>query len=83
MPYIYLVQCADGTYYTGWAAHLENRIKAHNEGRGARYTAGRRPVRLVYWEFQPTRGEALRREASLKRLRRDQKEALVAAFTKS
>ena len=83
MPYTYLVQCADGSYYAGWTTDLEARVEAHNRGRGARYTRGRRPVRLVYWEVQPTRGAAQRREAALRRLRRDQKVALVADFEAS
>jgi putative endonuclease len=83
MPYTYLVQCADGSYYAGWTTALEARVRAHNEGRGARYTRGRRPVRLVYWEFQPTRSAAQRREAALRRLSRGQKATLVAAFEDS
>jgi putative endonuclease len=80
MPYTYLVQCADGSYYAGWTTDLEARMQAHNEGRGARYTRSRRPVQLVYWEFQPTRSTAQRREAALRRLSRNQKAALVDAF---
>ena len=83
MPYTYVVQCADGSYYTGWTTALEARVRAHNEGRGARYTRSRRPVRLVYWEFQPTRSAAQRREAALRRLSRDQKAALATAFEAS
>lgn len=77
MPYTYIVQCADGSFYTGWTVDLEARLQAHNDGRGARYTRSRLPVKLVYWEFQPNRSEAQRREAAVRRLRRDQKEALV------
>ena len=80
MPYTYLVQCADGSYYAGWTTDLETRLQAHNSGRGARYTRGRLPVRLVYWETQPTRSAAQRREAALRRLSRNQKQALAAAF---
>lgn len=83
MPYTYLVQCADGSYYAGWTTDLEARLRAHNNGRGARYTRGRRPVRLVYWEAQPTRSAAQQREAALRRLGRDQKTALVTAFEAS
>ena len=83
MPYTYLLQCADGSYYAGWTNDLEARARAHNAGQGARYTRGRRPVRLVYWEFQPTRSAAQRREAALRRLGRGQKAALVAAFEAS
>lgn len=80
MPYVYMVRCADGSFYTGWTIDLEARLQAHNDGRGARYTRGRRPVRLVYWESHPSRSEAQRREAKVRRLRRDRKEALVDAF---
>lgn len=80
MPYVYMVQCSDGSFYTGWTTDLEARLLAHNDGSGARYTRGRRPVRLVYWESHPNRSEAQRREASVRRLRRDRKEALVGAF---
>lgn len=80
MPYAYLVQCADGSYYAGWTTDLESRVQAHNEGRGARYTRSRRPVQLVYWESQPTRSAAQRREAALRRLSHDKKAALVTAF---
>lgn len=83
MPYTYLLQCADGSYYAGWTTDLEARVRAHNAGQGARYTRGRRPVRLVYWEFQPTRSAAQRREASLRHLGRSQKAALAAAFEAS
>ena len=78
MPYAYLLECADGTLYAGWTTDLEERLAAHNRGVGARYTRGRRPVRLVYWEEWETRGEALRREAALRRLSRREKAALIA-----
>lgn len=83
MPYTYMVRCADGSFYTGWTVDLEARLQAHNDGRGARYTRSRLPVRLVYWEAQPNRSEAQRREATVRRLSRDQKEALVGAFEKT
>jgi putative endonuclease len=82
MPYTYILHCADGSFYTGWTVDLEARLQAHNDGKGARYTRGRRPVQLVYWEPQPNRSEAQRREAIVRRLRRNQKEALVDAFAK-
>lgn len=72
-----MVECRDGSLYTGWTTDLEARVAAHNEGTGARYTRSRRPVRLVYWEEAPDRGAALRREAALKRLPRSAKLALV------
>lgn len=80
MPYTYILQCSDGSFYTGWTVDLGARLKAHNGGKGARYTRARLPVRLVYWESQPNRGEAQRREAAIRRLGREQKKALIAAF---
>ena len=71
--YTYLVRCADGTFYCGWTNDLDKRIKAHNEGRGAKYTRSRRPVTLVYWEEFSTKTEAMQREAAVKKLTRQQK----------
>ena len=77
MHFVYIVRCADGTLYTGYARDPINRVETHNSGRGARYTSGRRPVTLVYSESFESLGDALRREAQLKRLSRAKKEALV------
>lgn len=77
MNYTYIVKCADGTYYTGWSNDLEKRIKAHNEGKGAKYTKTRRPVELVYYEQFETKEEAMSREYAIKRLTRKQKEKLI------
>ena len=77
MHFVYIVRCADGTLYTGYARDPKARVKIHNTGRGARYTAGRRPVRLVYSESCESVGDALRREYELKQRSRAQKEALV------
>ena len=76
--FVYIVRCADGTLYTRYARDPKRREAAHNAGRGARYTAGRRPVCLVYTEGCASFGAALRREHALKRLPRGAKEALVA-----
>jgi predicted GIY-YIG superfamily endonuclease/general stress protein YciG len=75
--FVYIVRCADGTLYTGYARDPIARATIHNSGRGARYTAGRRPVCLVYTEAFGSLGAALKREHQLKRLRRVSKEALV------
>ena len=75
---VYILRCADGTFYTGWAKDPAAREAAHNAGRGAKYTAGRRPVALVYSEPCESMGAALRRERELKRLTRARKAALVA-----
>jgi putative endonuclease len=72
-----MVRCADGTLYSGCARDPHEREKAHNAGRGAHYTACRRPVRLVYVEAFESRGDALRREYGLKRLSRLKKQALI------
>ena len=77
MNYTYLVRCADGSLYCGWTNRLEERVRAHNEGKGAKYTKSRRPVELVYQEELPDQSAALRREAAIKRMPRRQKLALL------
>lgn len=77
MPFVYILRCADGTLYTGYALDLDQRCAAHNAGRGARYTAGRRPVEMVYAEACDTVSAALKREHAIKRLSRAEKEALI------
>jgi putative endonuclease len=81
MPFVYMVACADGSFYTGWTTDLEARVAAHNAGQGSAYTRSRRPVRLVYWEEQPTRAKALRREAAIKKMTRVRKKQLIRART--
>ena len=76
--FVYIVRCADGTLYTGYARDPRAREQAHNKGRGAKYTAGRRPVRLVYQEAFRSVGKALAREYAVKQLSRAQKAALIA-----
>ena len=75
--YTYMVKCSDGTLYTGWTTDLEHRVKAHNDGEGAKYTRSRRPVELVYYEEYTTKAEAMNREYSIKQLTRKQKEKLI------
>lgn len=77
MAFTYILQCADETLYIGWTTDLERRLRAHESGRGARYTRGRLPVRLVYWEEHPTRRQARQREAMLRCLSRAEKLALI------
>jgi putative endonuclease len=77
MHFVYMLRCADGTLYTGYARDPNEREKVHNSGRGARYTAGRRPVNLVYSEQCESVSSALKREHQLKRWTRAKKEALV------
>jgi putative endonuclease len=74
--YCYIVECADGTYYTGWAVDAEKRVAVHNKGRGAKYTKTRRPVKLVYVEEQPDRITAMKRERAIKKMTRSQKQKL-------
>ena len=75
--FCYIVECADGTYYTGWTTDPQRRLRVHNSGNGARYTRDRRPVRLVYVEEQPDRSSAMRREYKIKRMKRGAKEKLI------
>ena len=75
--YWYIVECADGTYYTGWAVDPERRVSVHNKGRGARYTRMRLPVKLVYLEAQPDRTTAMKREIAIKRMDRARKMRLI------
>lgn len=76
--FVYILLCEDQTLYTGYTNHLEKRVSAHQNGKGAKYTRGRRPVHLVYWEKQPDKSSALKREAQIKRLSRSQKQKLIA-----
>lgn len=80
MAFVYIVRCADGTYYTGTAGDLDRRLDQHNSGRGAKYTRGRRPVQLVYWEQMDTIGKALSREKQIQRMPRSKKIVLVQSF---
>ncbi|MCJ7566423.1 MAG: GIY-YIG nuclease family protein, partial [Anaerolineales bacterium] len=75
--FCYIIECADGSFYTGWSTNPVRRLKEHSAGRGARYTRVRRPLRLVYTERQPDRSAAQRRELKIKRLSHTRKEALI------
>jgi putative endonuclease len=77
MPFVYIVECADGSLYTGWAMDVAQRVKTHNAGRGARYTRMHGPVKLVYAEEQPNRVTAMKRELEIKRWPRDKKLKLI------
>ena len=80
MPcFVYILRCADGSFYTGWTTDVAARERAHNSGRGAKYTASRRPVRVVYQETHQTRSAAQQREAEIKRWPRAKKAALARA----
>ena len=76
--YCYIVECADGTYYTGWTVDPERRVATHNKGHGARYTRMRLPVKLVYVEEQPNRTTAMIRERAIKKMTREGKKKLFS-----
>jgi len=79
-PSVYIVECSDTTLYTGWTTNMEKRLQEHNEGKGgAKYTRGRRPVKLVYHEPCSTRSDALKREREIKQMSRAQKLLLIEA----
>jgi putative endonuclease len=75
--YVYVLSCADGTYYTGYTTDVERRVDEHDAGDGAKYTRGRTPVELVHVERFETRSAAMSREHAIKCLDRDRKERLV------
>ncbi|NIW24792.1 MAG: GIY-YIG nuclease family protein [Gammaproteobacteria bacterium] len=76
--HVYILRCVDSTLYTGVTTRVADRVAAHNAGRGAKYTRGRLPVELVYEERIGDRGDALSREAQIKRLSAIEKRRLVA-----
>lgn len=81
MNYTYILQCKDGSLYTGWTNNLKKRIEDHNAGKGARYTKARRPVRVVYYEIFKTKEEAMKREYTIKKLSRNEKLELIKLGT--
>lgn len=75
--YTYILRCKDGSLYTGWTTNLEERVKTHNLGKGAKYTRGRTPVELVYFEIFKTKEEALKREYAIKHMSTSKKKELI------
>ncbi|MBE6032288.1 MAG: GIY-YIG nuclease family protein [Firmicutes bacterium] len=75
--WVYILQCADGTLYTGTAADVDKRAQVHNSGKGAKYTRGRRPVTVIYREETEDKGAALRREMQIKKLTREKKLEMI------
>ena len=71
--YVYILRCADQTLYTGITNRLQQRLRAHNAGKGAKYTKGRRPVHLLYWETCTDKSAALKRKAAIKKMKRAEK----------
>ncbi|MBP1927000.1 putative endonuclease [Sedimentibacter acidaminivorans] len=80
MYYIYIAECGDGTLYTGFTVDLEKRIKVHNKGKGAKYTRGRTPLVLKYYEEFDSKNDALRRESEIKKLKKIKKIELIEKF---
>jgi putative endonuclease len=75
--FVYILRCADDSFYTGITNDLSRRCQKHNDGKASRYTRCRRPVQLIYHEMAASRSKALRREAAVKALTRQQKELLI------
>lgn len=81
MPfYCYILECVDGTFYTGWTTNPARREKQHNAGTGARYTRTRCPVKIVYLEEQSDKIAALKRERAIKALPREKKKKLITGL---
>ena len=78
--YLYILCCKDGTLYTGITTDVQKRFEAHQSGKGAKYTRGRGPLELVYRETCGTHSDALKREVAVKRLTREQKQALIDTY---
>ena len=78
MYYTYLLRCRDDSLYCGYTSSIEKRLKAHMSGKGARYTRSHIPERIVYFEIHNTRSEAMMRECEIKKLTKEQKEALIS-----
>jgi putative endonuclease len=76
--YVYVIECVDGTYYTGYTTDVDRRVDEHDAGDGAKYTRGRTPVDLVHVETYDSQSSAMSREHEIKSLSRREKERLVA-----
>lgn len=83
MCYVYVLECSDGTFYTGWTTNLEKRLKTHQKGKGAKYTRGRLPVKLVYFEKYADKRSAQRREYRIKQMTRKDKLEIIRSTIKS
>mgnify|MGYP001006999760 CR=1 FL=1 len=80
MFYVYILQCGDNTFYTGYTVNIEKRVENHNAGLASKYTRSRLPVRCVYTEECSSKSEALKREREIKALTRKQKQALINGY---
>jgi putative endonuclease len=81
--FVYMVRCSDGSLYTGYTTDAQRRLAEHNDGKASKYTRSRRPVRLVYLEELASRGEALSREARVKRMKKEEKLLLCRTYSGS
>ena len=81
--FVYILQCKDGSLYTGMTDNVNRRVEVHNAGKGAKYTRGRGPVVLRYFEQAESYSAALRREAAIKKLTRQQKLELISSLPKA
>lgn len=79
--HLYILRCGDNSLYTGITTDVKKRLEAHQSGKGAKYTRGRGPLKLVYREECGSHSDALKRELAVKALPREQKQALIAAYT--
>ena len=79
MNYVYIIRCGDGSLYTGWTNNLEKRFEAHSQGKGAKYTRGRGPLKLVYFETFDDKREAMRRHHAIKKMKKNEKENLIVS----
>ena len=82
MNYVYIIKCKDNSLYTGWTNNLEHRFKAHTDGKGAKYTRGRGPLELVYFEEFEDKIEAMKREYEIKKMSRKNKLEMIKKINK-
>ena len=80
--WVYILECADGSFYTGWTSDILRRFKAHQKGQGAKYTRSHYPLRIVYLERFEEKTEAMKREYQIKRMSRKEKERLISSIEK-
>lgn len=80
MYYVYIVECKDGSFYTGWTTDIAKRLIKHNQGKGAKYTRSRYPVELRFSEILESKSDAMRRECALKNLTREDKAKLIELY---
>lgn len=80
MWFLYILECQDGSLYTGITKDIERRLRLHNEGKGAKFTRSRRPVKIIYQELLSTRSQALIREHEIKALPKVKKQTLVWGY---